>query len=53
MTLSEFTSLEWLMLCHACERMGMEGDPERAQAYLDLAEACRRNYDYREAVRRE
>jgi hypothetical protein len=36
--LAEFTELEWLMLCHARERMGMEGDPSRAQAYFGLAE---------------
>jgi hypothetical protein len=28
--------------------MGMTGDPARAQAYLDLAEAYRRNYEHRE-----
>jgi hypothetical protein len=51
MVLSEFTELEWLMLADAAEIMGMTGDPERAQHYLDLAAGCRRNSEHREPAR--
>jgi hypothetical protein len=50
MVLSEFTELEWLMLADAAEIMGMTGDPERAQAYLDLATSCWRNSQHRKPV---
>jgi hypothetical protein len=44
------TPLEWRMLADAAAILALEGPPDTMQAYLDLAESCRRNSEYRQPV---